>query len=124
MFGDNLKKIRTNKNISQQQLANELSVSQQAVAKWECNTASPNPGMIAKISKYFNVSTDFLLGQRSTKKKVDPISDDDIKAALFGDDSDATDEMLEAVRSYAAFLSERQKKKNAGADGKNDDKNK
>lgn len=63
MFGVNLKKIRTKKKVSQMELANSVSVTQQAVAKWEKDAASPDPDMLIKIADYFSVSVDELLGR-------------------------------------------------------------
>ena len=62
MFSINLKKLRNEKGISQKSLAEELYVSQQTVAKWETDKATPNPEMLKKIASYFNISVDSLLG--------------------------------------------------------------
>lgn len=61
MFGDNIKKLRTAHNLSQVQLADELSVSKQTVSNWENNNILPSIEMLLKISRFFSVSTDFLL---------------------------------------------------------------
>lgn len=67
MFSERLKLLRAAHHVSQSALGKDLFVSQQAVAKWELGTASPNPEMIAKIAKYFDVSTDYLLGRTDEK---------------------------------------------------------
>ena len=61
MFGDNIKKLRTAHNLSQVQLADELSVSKQTVSNWENNNILPSIEMLLKISRFFSVSADFLL---------------------------------------------------------------
>ena len=61
MFKDRLKTARKNAGLSQATLAEKLFVSQQAVAKWETDRATPNPEMLAKISNILNVSVDYLL---------------------------------------------------------------
>ena len=43
-FGDNLRTIRKQKNISQEDLASRLNVSRQAVSKWEQNSGYPEIG--------------------------------------------------------------------------------
>ena len=63
MFGDNLKKLRKEHGISQKELAEKLFISQQAVAKWESDKASPNPEMVARIAELFGTTTDYLLGR-------------------------------------------------------------
>ncbi len=76
MFSDKLKELRNNAHISQSTLAKALFVSQQAVAKWEIGTASPNPEMIKKIAEYFDVSIDYLLGREEQQKKPATETDD------------------------------------------------
>lgn len=61
MFGEKIKKLRTAHNLSQVQLADELSVSKQTVSNWENNNILPSIEMLLKISRFFSVSTDFLL---------------------------------------------------------------
>lgn len=61
MFGDIIKRLRIAHNFSQVQLAKELTVSKQTVSNWENNNILPSIDMLIKISKFFSVSTDFLL---------------------------------------------------------------
>lgn len=61
MFGDIIKELRLSYNLSQVQLAKELSVSKQTVSNWENNNILPSIEMLIKISNYFSVSTDYLL---------------------------------------------------------------
>lgn len=62
MNGSRLKSLREGKSLTQAQLSEILHVSQQAVGKWERETASPNDEMLKKIAAYFNVTIDYLLG--------------------------------------------------------------
>ena len=61
MLGDIVKSLRLSRNMSQVQLASELSVSKQAVCNWENNNILPSVDMVVKISQFFSVSTDYLL---------------------------------------------------------------
>lgn len=61
MFGDIIKKLRLSHNLNQVQLANELNVSKQTISNWENNNILPSIDMLIKISKFFSVSTDYLL---------------------------------------------------------------
>ncbi len=63
MFGENIKKMRATHNLSQVQLAAELSVSKQTISNWENNNILPSIDMLIKISHFFSVSTDYLLEQ-------------------------------------------------------------
>lgn len=61
IFGETLKELRTDRGLSQQQLADELKISQSAIAKWELSKTEPVASMIVKLAKYFDVDSDFLL---------------------------------------------------------------
>lgn len=61
-FKDRLKELREIKGISQMQLAKELNLSQSAVAKWELGKTEPTASAIIAVAKYFNETTDFILG--------------------------------------------------------------
>ena len=62
-FGKRLKKIRKKNNLTQQGLAQLLSVSQQAITWWETGRRFPKGKMLIKIADYFNVSIDYLVGR-------------------------------------------------------------
>lgn len=61
MFGDNLKKIRIARGLSQDELADKLEVSQRTVSSWETNRTEPNMGIVQKIADIFNVTTDEMI---------------------------------------------------------------
>ena len=67
MINEKLKELRKNFNISQVTLAKELGVSKQCVSNWENDNILPSIDMLIKIAKYFNVSTDYLLGLEPNK---------------------------------------------------------
>lgn len=53
--------LRKNSAMSQDDLAEKLDVSRQAISRWENGTALPDAGNILALSKLFNVTTDYLL---------------------------------------------------------------
>ena len=63
MFSTQLRKYRLAAGLSQKELAGKLFVSQQAVARWETDKATPNPETVVKLAKIFGVTTDELLGK-------------------------------------------------------------
>jgi transcriptional regulator with XRE-family HTH domain len=69
MFSTQLKKYRKNNGYTQKQLAEAVGVTQQAVAKWETDKASPDPEMLQKISSMLNVTVDSLLDGATPKDK-------------------------------------------------------
>lgn len=60
-IGNNISALRKKKGITQEELANELGVSAQAVSKWENNSSCPDVSLLTQIADYFNVSVDALL---------------------------------------------------------------
>lgn len=60
-----------------------------------------------KLADYFGVSVGYLLGKEEAAG-VRPVTDDDIKFALFGGDGEITDAMYDEVRSFAAYVKQRE----------------
>lgn len=60
-FGDNIKKVRTERNLTQQQMADKLLVSRQAVSNWENDRNLPDIEMLINIALTFEVSLDELI---------------------------------------------------------------
>lgn len=63
MFPDVLKRLRKASKINQTILAEHLSVTQSAIATWECGKRQPDFDMLCRIADYFGVTTDCLLGR-------------------------------------------------------------
>ena len=61
MLSEKLYKLRKNSGLSQEQLAEQLNVSRQAISKWEQGTAIPESEKLISISNYFGVTVDYLL---------------------------------------------------------------
>ena len=62
IFGVRLKELRMELGISQRKLGEILGVCNQTVSFWENGSREPDLDAICAISKFFEVSTDFLLG--------------------------------------------------------------
>lgn len=60
-FKDKLKKLRTDRGISQQALADAIFVSRSAVAKWENGLGYPNEESLTALQKYFGVDGDYFI---------------------------------------------------------------
>ena len=65
-FKDNLKKIRKDNNLSQEELAEKLNVTRQSVSKWESGIAYPEMDKVIQICKMFNLNIDDLLNKDIT----------------------------------------------------------
>ena len=62
MLGEKLTELRKKKGISQEELADVLTTSRQAISKWERGESDPDITRLKDLAVYFNVSIDFLLG--------------------------------------------------------------
>ena len=72
-LGENIYKLRTEKNMSQGDLADALEVSRQSVSKWENNSAVPELEKLMKMAQLFGVSIDEMVsGVREEKTDTPP----------------------------------------------------
>jgi len=60
-LGEKIQILRKQKGMTQDQLADVLNISRQAVSKWETNESQPDIERLVEIGNLFNVSTDFLI---------------------------------------------------------------
>lgn len=72
-FGERLKILREKRNISREQIADLLNVSYSSIAKYETNERFPDKDTLIKLSEYFNVSIDYLLGLTDIKEPINEI---------------------------------------------------
>lgn len=61
-FGERLKNLRKEKGIGQIELAKQIGVGKSVISLWEINKCEPTLGKLIALSKYFNVSIDYLAG--------------------------------------------------------------
>lgn len=86
MFKKRLKYLRTEKKLTQKQLADILHMQNTAISKYELGERNPDQDTLIKLAQYFNVSLDFLMGNSDIrnpyedKDKYDPV--DDIEEAM------------------------------------------
>ena len=83
-FGQRLSRIRKEKGFTQNEIADKVGVTSQAVSKWENDLASPDIDILLKLSEILDKSVDELLG-KETKKTVlnDKPSKKDIDKMIF-----------------------------------------
>jgi len=66
VIGQIIKKLRKERNFTQEELAEQLNVTPQAVSKWENGTGMPDISQVVPLAKVFGVSTDVLFGTFGT----------------------------------------------------------
>lgn len=60
-LAEKIQDLRKKNGLSQEQLADNLGVSRQAISKWESEQSTPDIDKIVLLSETFHVSTDYLL---------------------------------------------------------------
>lgn len=65
-----IKNLRTAKNLSQDELAEKLYISRQAVSKWENGEATPDIDKLVQLAEIFGVSLDYLVLGKSRRRKL------------------------------------------------------
>lgn len=70
MLSEKIKELRKKKGLTQEDLANALNVSRQAITKWESGDGSPDIENLKNIALYFHVSVDYLIDS-TTEKVID-----------------------------------------------------
>jgi len=116
-IGAAIKKLRTSKNITQEQLADHLHVSFQAVSKWETGVTTPDVHLLPKLAVYFGVSIDDIFAvddaeklERIMKDFDEPVTEESfafarktLKEMLASDDNNyqALNAMAWVYNSYA-----------------------
>ena len=68
-LSEKLYTLRRKSGLSQEQLAEQLNVSRQAISKWESGTSNPESDKLIAISQYFNVSLDYLVKEDDDQSK-------------------------------------------------------
>lgn len=93
-FGNILKKIRQDNNMTQEELAKRIDTSRSNIANYENGKNMPSVDILEKIAKLFDVSTDYLLGKSDIRnpeefkyaynrpKEADGLSDEEVNDAL------------------------------------------
>ena len=71
-----LSELRREKRLSQEELAKIIGTSQSSVGHWESGRRNIPQDKLLQLSKYFNVSIDYLLGISKSRKKYYDLSRD------------------------------------------------
>ena len=97
MFYDRFALLCAQAGVSVYKACTDVGLNRSAVAKWKAG-ATPNGATVAKLADYFQVPVDYLLGGKR------PVSDEEIKFALFGGDGEITDEMYAEVKDRKSVV--------------------
>lgn len=101
-IGDNVKRLRKQKGITQEILAERMHVSIAAVSKWERNETLPDISMVLPLASYFGVSADELLGLDVAKaeERIREIFDERNRLCALGKTHEAFDLIVAAYEEF------------------------
>ncbi|MBQ3518213.1 MAG: helix-turn-helix transcriptional regulator [Clostridia bacterium] len=74
----NLRNLRLQKGISQQQLAEIIGVTQQSIYKYETQNVEPDLIILTAIADYFATSVDYLIGHSEINHKIESVTPFDL----------------------------------------------
>lgn len=98
----NLKKIREERKLTQQAMADMLQIQRPTYTRYETGEREPDFETVLKISELLSVSTDFLLGKTDIPSSIDAQLSD-AEFALYGEAKDLTDEEKQKVLDFIKF---------------------
>lgn len=81
MFSERLKQLRIDRKLRQKDIAEYFGTSPQSYAQWEKGLRKPSQDSLEKLAKFFDVSTDYLLGNTDQKNASD-IDEEALEASL------------------------------------------
>ncbi len=103
-FANILKTLRTERQLSQLELATRLGISKSAVSMYEQGRREPDFDILNKIADIFQVDVDYLLGRTVSSLESEPVT-----IAAYLDTSDLTQAELDDVAEYIRFIRSKRK---------------
>lgn len=102
MFGDKLKELRKNKNMTQEDISKLCNVAKQTISNWESNITQPPFEVVTKLAQYFNVTTDYLLGfDQNNLDKIDKLNKALREAGMVNNDETLKEEEIRLAINQA-----------------------
>ena len=107
-FPERLKALRLEANLTQKEVADILGISRPAYTYWEKGEKAPTPDKLPALSKLFNVSTDYLLGNSDYRSVEEELSE--VEMLFRATSLDMTEEEKAIFKQELLdFMKERQK---------------
>lgn len=109
-FGNRMKTLRLELELSQTELAEKFSKTKSAISSYESRGRFPDEDLLKEIATFFNVSVDYLLGVSEIRNPISPdtksfaqeLIDSLVNKGMINDkdsiDSDITDMIIKAIR--------------------------
>ncbi len=101
-IGETIRKMRRARDITQEDLAELLHITPQAVSRWETDATTPDVGSLMGLARIFDCTTDELLGMNAVKKeeRVEYYAQIAVKASMHGDEETALGAWRDALAEF------------------------
>lgn len=108
-FGERLRELRIEKNLTQEELASYFGLHKTRISQYELNKRQADDEMKKKLAQYFNVSLDWLLGLTNVRNYTE---DNNTTIALHSntDYDDLPDEARKEINNFIEFIKQKYKK--------------
>ena len=121
-FGQRLSRIRKEKGMTQEDIAKRITISPQAVSKWENDISSPDILILSNLADILGVSVDELLGREEGSSKVheEPKNEEEEKpeaSEVVDDDETVNEESIRINKEGIHVIDDDGKKIHVGNDG-------
>jgi len=109
LIGENIKKMRRERNLTQEEMAAHLGISFQAVSKWERGEGLPDITLLPALARYFGVTVDELMGmsrihEEETLKKLCKAWEDNRAAGRHRENAELMRVALKQFPNHALLL--------------------
>lgn len=116
-FGQKLKQLRTDRNLTQSELAEKLNLSKANISKYESNDIEPNLQTLTAISNLFNISIDYLLknsskiqdGSKALDEELQQLLNDPDTMVAFKDFKNLSDTDKQEIINFIRFKKQQNK---------------
>lgn len=107
-LSERIKELRTEKKITQSELGNILGVGKTTISMYENGNSTPDDELKKKLSTFFNVSLDYLMGKSDIKESAeDLIRSNKVTIALHNDDgidANLPDEAKKEIENFIEYV--------------------
>lgn len=104
MLPQRLREVRTEKGMTQEEIADYLGFSRPTYTAYESGRRKPDQDTLVKIARYLNVSSDYLLGLSNVRTPIETI-------AAHHEGDEWTEEELEDIQNFKDFVRMKREKK-------------
>ncbi|PHB87491.1 transcriptional regulator [Bacillus toyonensis] len=107
-FGENLKKFRNARSLTQADLGNKVQLSRSQISNLETHFNEPDLESLDRIASFFDVSIDTLMGRKFTtnEKQLENVLDE-IQTVFAGLDESQREQFCKQLKFYTQFLNEK-----------------